>query len=270
VPTFATADRIPLLLHQTFRTRELNPELKASVQAMRQGNPGWEYRFYDDADIRDYILNAYGEEFLNYFQALNPKYAAARADLFRYLLMYREGGVYLDIKSHATKPLSEVIRPTDRFLISQWRDGPDNAVAMWGVHAELKHVEGGEFQQWFIAAVPGHPFLKATIEAVLHNIRRYHPLTHSIGKPAVLRTTGPIAYTRAIHPLRDRHPYRLVDSETDLGFRYSIFPKQDHQAALGRHYAEVGESLVGGDPLSRASAFARRSFKRLRRTLRNR
>lgn len=270
VPTFASADRIPPLLHQTFRSRELNPELAASVEAMRRRNPDWDYRFYDDADIKAYIVDAYGGEFLDYFEALNPKYAAARADLFRYLLMYREGGVYLDIKSHASKPLNEVIRPSDRFLLSQWRNGPDSPVAMWGVHSELKDVDGGEFQQWFIAAAPGHPFLKATIEAVLGNIRRYHPLTHSVGKPAVLRTTGPIAYTRAILPLRPHHPCRIVDSAVDLGFQYSIYPQQDHQAALGRHYAEIGEPLVGDDPVSNAAAFARRSYKRLRRSLKGR
>jgi hypothetical protein len=264
VPAFPTADRIPPLLHQTFRTRDLNPELATSVQTMRRNNPDWDYRFYDDADVRAFILNTYGDEFLDYFQALNPKYAAARADLFRYLLMYREGGVYLDIKSHAAMPLSEVIQPSDRFLISQWRNDRDGGFAMWGFHSELKGVEGGEFQQWFIATAPGHPFLKATIERVLHNIRRYHPLTHSVGKPAVLRTTGPIAYTRAIAPLLPLHPHRMVDSDRDLGFQYSIYPRQDHEAALGAHYSEIAEALVGDDPVTLASAAVRRSIRQLR------
>lgn len=270
VPTFQSSEHIPHILHQTFRTRDLKPELAASVEAMKQRNPGWEYRFYDDADIRAYVEQHYGPEFLLYFDALNPKYAAAKADLFRYLLMYREGGVYLDIKSHASKPLNEVIAPTDQFLISQWRNGPDSGYSMWGVHSELKDVAGGEFQQWFIVAAPGHPFLRATIEAVLRNIRRYNSILHSIGKPAVLRTTGPIAYTKAIAPLQALHPCRLVDSSSDLGFQYSIYPRQDHEAALGAHYSEIAEALVGVGPVTSAAAAMRRTLKKLRREVVNR
>lgn len=267
-PTFPREDRIPRLLHQTFRTRELRPELAASVDAMRRRNPGWEYRFYEDADVADYILQNYGSDFLAYFQALNPKYAAAKADLFRYLVMYRDGGVYLDIKSHATRPLDEVLAPSDQFLLSHWPDDGEGQHSAWGLHAELRGVPGGEYQQWFIVAAPGHPFMKATIEAVLRNIRSYSPLTHSIGKPAVLRTTGPIAYTRAIAPIRTQHPHRVVDSQDDLGFQYSIYPEQTHEAALGAHYSEVGEALVGAGSATALAAALRRSVKQLRHRLR--
>ena len=35
------------------------------------------------------------------------------ADVFRYLAVYREGGVYLDVKSTVTCPLDEVLSPDD-------------------------------------------------------------------------------------------------------------------------------------------------------------
>jgi hypothetical protein len=163
--------------------------------------------------------------------------------------------------------LDEVIEPSDRFLISQWRNGAGGNHSAWGLHAELRDIPGGEYQQWFIVAAPGHPFMRATIEAVLRNIRRYSPWTHSIGKPAVLRTTGPIAYTRAIAAIRSQHPHRMVDSLGDLGFQYSIYPEQTHEAALGAHYSDVAEALIGGGPVTAAAAAVRRSVKQLRRTI---
>jgi mannosyltransferase OCH1-like enzyme len=178
--------------------------------------------------------------------------------------MYREGGAYLDIKSGASRPLSDIIRQSDQFLISQWSS--ENSFSIWG-SSELKDVPGGEYQQWFIIAAPGHPFLKAAAEAALRNLRRYNPIIHSVGKPAVLRTTGPIAYTRAIHPIRHLHPHRVVDSEADLGLRYSIFPKQDHEAALGAHYSGVGEALVGDDPITAIAVGVRHCARKLRRAL---
>lgn len=267
VPTFPCANQIPKILHQTFRTRELRPELAASVAGMKRRNPEWDYRFYDDADVEEYVLTHYGPDFLTYFRALNPRYTAARADLFRYLVIYREGGLYLDIKSHASKPLSEVLEPTDRFLIAQWRNRKGSDFPGWGLHAEIRKVQGGEFQQWFIAAAPGHPFLKATIESVLRNIRRYSPLIHGVGKNAVLRITGPIVYTRAIEPILGLHPHRMVDSASDLGLEYSIYANQDHQSVLGTHYSSIAEALVGTGYLTTAAVELRRCLKILRRTL---
>ena len=162
---------------------------------MRGRNPDWDYRFYDDRDLRDYVLRHYGPDILAHVEAINGSYAPAKADLFRYLLMYREGGLYLDIKSQAARPLNQVIASSDRYLISQWRNGPGSRYPTWGLHSELRSVPGGEYQQWFILAAPGHPFLKAVIEKVLRNLRRYSPVHYGVGKRAVLRTTGPIAYT---------------------------------------------------------------------------
>jgi mannosyltransferase OCH1-like enzyme len=248
-------ESIPRVLHQTFRSRDFTPEVAANIQSMRARNPNWDYRFYDDDDARKYLLDNYGPKFIAYFDALNPKYGAAKADLFRYLLMYKEGGVYLDLKSRASRPLDEVLHPTDRYLLSQW-----TTIAAY-MHRELRDVPGGEYQQWFIAAAPGHPYLKAVIEAVLDNIAGYTPLRHSVGKSAALRTTGPIAYTRAILPIRDQHPHRIVDSDRDLGLDYSIYAKQEHEKALGGHYSEVFEELVKGGLDIKAAAALRRMIK---------
>ena len=64
----------------------------------------------DDADINEYIGRAYGERLLGEFNRISPSYGATRADFFRYLLLYREGGVYLDIKSSMERPLDEVLQ----------------------------------------------------------------------------------------------------------------------------------------------------------------
>jgi mannosyltransferase OCH1-like enzyme len=246
---------IPRILHQTFRSRDFRPEVAGNIEDMKSRNPAWEYRFYDNDGVRKYILDSYGPQFIAYFDALNPKYGAAKADLFRYLLMYKEGGVYLDLKSRASRPLDEVLQPTDRYLLSQW-----TTIAAH-MHRDLRDIPGGEYQQWFIAAAPGHPYLKTVIEAVLRNIASYTPLRHSVGKPATLRTTGPIAYTRAIFPIRDLHPHRLVDSERDLGLDYSIYVEQEHEKVLGGHYSEVFEELVTGGVTTKAAAALRRTIK---------
>ncbi len=148
-----------------------------------------------------------------------------------------------------SRPLDSVLTPDERYWIAQWPGGPDAGFQGAGWHPETAHIHGGEFQQWFVLATPGHPFLKAVIENVLRNIAVYNPALHGVGKPGVLRVTGPIAYTLAIAPHLERHAHRRVDAGRDLGLRYSIYPMVDkavdkHVSLFKSHYSQSKESLV--------------------------
>ncbi len=221
--------------------------MQANVDKIRALNPGWDYRFYDDDDMAEYVGANYGETVLDSYVRINKKYGASRADFFRYLVMYKEGGVYLDIKSSLEKPLDAVLRPDDVYLLSRWRNSVGELYEGWGMHDQLREYGGHEFQQWHIIAAPGHPFLHAVIEKVLDNIDRYNPLLHDTGKGGVLRVTGPIAYTQSITPLLQRQKYRLVDSQGDLGLTYSIFGASStlaHKSIFRFHYTELQEPVT--------------------------
>jgi hypothetical protein len=237
--------RIPQIIHQTFPVKTLPPALQENVDAMCALNPDWEHRLYDDADVESFIERSYGKSILRLYRQINPRYGAARADLFRYLLLYKEGGVYLDIKSTARSPLSQVLRPDDRFLISQWPHETGSPFSGWGLDESLSHVPEGEFMQWLIIASPGHPFLRAAIRNVLRNLRVYLPSEHGVGRMSVLHVTGPIAYTLAIEPLLSQQPHRVVLSHTELNFHYTIFRKfMAHGQLFPTHYASQTEPVV--------------------------
>ncbi len=247
VPVLAAGTTIPRIIHQVYSSKQLPPIVQANVDKIRTMNPSWEYRFYDDDDMVDYVDAHYGEAVLDSYLCINKKYGASRADLFRYLLMYREGGVYLDIKSSLDRPLDAVLRPDDMYLLSRWRNSVGELYEGWGMHNQLKDFGGHEFQQWHIIAASGHPFLRAVIEKVLDNIDRYNPLLHDTGKGGVLRVSGPIAYTQSITPLLHRHKYRLVDSQGDLGLVYSIFGTASnvvHKSMFRFHYTELHEPVT--------------------------
>jgi mannosyltransferase OCH1-like enzyme len=242
VPAIEAGTAIPRILHQTFYERTLAPQLQANVDALRAANPGWEYRFYDDDDILRFIRENFPPAVLERFLRIDVRYGAARADLFRYLLMYKVGGVYLDIKSGAKHAFDSVLQPDDRFVLSYWN--ASNAASGWGQHYELRDIAAGELQQWHIVCAPGHPFMKAVIDTVLANIDTYVPSLHGVGKNGVLRATGPIAYTRAIHRILALHPHRVVDSEHDLGLTYNIYRNQSHETAFKSHYSVQVHPLV--------------------------
>jgi hypothetical protein len=241
------AQGIPKVIYQVFASKDLPPMIQENVSKIRNLNPDWDYRFYDDADMVDFIREAYGNQMLAYYDRINPKYGAARADLFRYLLMYKCGGVYLDIKSSLQRPLSEVLLAEDAYVLSRWSSGKGEVYEGWGRHAKLKDIGGAEFQQWHIIAAPGHPFLRAVLERVLDNIDSYNPIFNDTGKEGVLSLTGPIAYTLAITPLLGRWPHRIVDGTSDLGLIYSIFESgspRSHKTIFRFHYTELREPIV--------------------------
>ncbi len=234
---------IPRILIQTFSSKlSLPNEARTNIAALKALNPHWDYRFFDD-DARDaFVEKHYGIYVAKQLRRINADYGPARADLFRYLVLYRCGGVYLDVKGMAHKPLDEILKPTDAFLLSQWDNGKGSKFEDHGIWPELRAVPGGEYQQWFIATVPGHPFLREVIGTVLANIDAYNPVLHGTGKRAVLRLTGPIPYTLAIQRLKDTCPHRQVRNERDLHLEYSTYGPNTVLAKT--HYSQLVEPVV--------------------------
>ncbi|MDX1923313.1 MAG: hypothetical protein SFW65_09315 [Alphaproteobacteria bacterium] len=85
------------------------------------------------------------------------------------------------------------------------------------------------------------------------NIHCYNASLDGTGKRAVLRVTGPIAYTKAIRPLLGQVKSRLVNIG-DLGLVYSFFDPSNeefqrsgrlvHEALTPNHYRSLFEPLI--------------------------
>jgi mannosyltransferase OCH1-like enzyme len=167
---------------------------------------------------------------------INPKYGAARADFFRYLLMYREGGVYLDIKSGAKFPFNNIIFPDDEYILCHWE---------LPAQTEILLNQYGEYQQWHIICKPSHPFLGAVIKSVMENIKTYR-ISDGIGKPGVLKVTGPIVYTEAIMPIVDNYKHRLITNNNIIGLIYNnLSGNLNHENRFAKpHYSKIKEPII--------------------------
>ncbi|EZQ11583.1 glycosyltransferase family 32 protein [Acinetobacter sp. Ver3] len=241
---------IPKIIHQTYRTKVLPSDIEKIISDLKQLNPDWEYRFYTDDDILNYIKLNYEPRILNSYLAINPIYGAAKADFFRYLLLYREGGVYLDIKSTCIYPLNTVIHDDDKFIITQWQNEKGQINEGAGLFDYLINdlgVDNGEYQQWFIISEPKSPFLKQVISHVVNNIDNYKPWKYklnSYGKKGVLFVTGPVAYTKAIQEVIEDFPHRFERYDKNLGFIYNALNNKSHTKVLSKHYANFKEPIV--------------------------
>ena len=90
------ASRIPLHVYQTWSTKQLPPKMKQCVDLLASANPQFQFSLFDDDECADFIRNNFEEDVYQAYQTLVP--GAFKADLWRYCVLYINGGIYLDIK----------------------------------------------------------------------------------------------------------------------------------------------------------------------------
>jgi len=102
---------IPLHIYQTWYTKKLPPKMKECVKKLKKDNPEFEHHLYDDKMCKEFIKNNFDKEVLESFNKLKP--GAYKADLWRYCVLYKNGGIYLDIK-YQCAPGFKLIELTDK------------------------------------------------------------------------------------------------------------------------------------------------------------
>lgn len=92
----SNTDSIPKNIHMTWINKESVPDFVWTKLKNVIDNT-YKIYFYDDDACIDYLKKYYGLNILRYYRS--QKKGAHRADIFRYAVLYNEGGIYLDIKT---------------------------------------------------------------------------------------------------------------------------------------------------------------------------
>ena len=191
--------KIPRIIFQTFKTATVTPAMWAAARSWSDVNPDFEYRFFDDEACRAALEADFGRRARDAFDALPA--GAFRADLWRYCALAIHGGVYADIDTVCKRPLQELIRAEDEFIVAR-----------------------GE-RPWFlfnafICSVPGHAFLLGLIERAIDLVLKgdLRPPFEIVG-PAALGGRVNTAIGRA-----ERAPIAL-GMHRENGFSFRILRK---------------------------------------------
>lgn len=87
---------IPANIFQTWHLKQIPPLMMSSMLSIKKNNPRFNYYLFDDNDCANFIRNNFSGEILNAYNSLIP--GAYKADLWRYCILYKMGGIYMDIK----------------------------------------------------------------------------------------------------------------------------------------------------------------------------
>jgi mannosyltransferase OCH1-like enzyme len=126
---------IPKSIYQTFYTKNLPNNIQNLINDMLLNNPGYDHFLYDDDEIDNFIKIEFDSETYDAFKMLNV--GAAKADFWRYCILYKRGGIYLDIDSSIIGKIDELITPFDKAIIS--RETNVNIFVQWCLMFSANH-----------------------------------------------------------------------------------------------------------------------------------
>jgi mannosyltransferase OCH1-like enzyme len=98
---------IPKIIFQTheYKYEELPEWFKQTSMSWRNLNPGWEYVYHNEEQRAYYVRTQNPELYETYKEVRKPH----QADIWRYLIVKNEGGVYADMDSFCTVPMDYIL-----------------------------------------------------------------------------------------------------------------------------------------------------------------
>jgi len=185
----------PKRIIQNWKTHNLTTDFLHFTDSWRSINPGYNYTLYDDKESERIVQDEF-PEYLELYQ-LVPN-GAMRSDIFRYLMIYKYGGVYADIDTMCLRPMKG------------WHDEHMEIGLMVGIEADLSDQEDWQGKgwsrqlslvQWGFAAAPKHSAIKALLDRIVDvttPIYGKQEKAHTFNTNDVDAWTGPAVFTDAI------------------------------------------------------------------------
>lgn len=155
--------RIPKIIHHIWVGGTLPPVFQKYINSWKKHHPDWEHRLWTDEDVKSF-------EFVTkkaYFRCKNPGH---KADILRYEILNKFGGLYVDTDFLCLKPHDKLHHSCDFYT------GMGQQTIYIGI----------------IGSAPGHPIIKNCLERILSCSKFY-------GSPKqIASNTGALLFTQSI------------------------------------------------------------------------
>jgi len=103
---YNTVPKIPKIIHQIWLGGELPSKYKELCTTFKELNPDWEYKLWTDEEVEK--LNN-DQPLINIHLYNNVQNLGSKADILRYELLHRFGGLYFDTDFICVKPLDSLL-----------------------------------------------------------------------------------------------------------------------------------------------------------------
>ncbi|MDR0873362.1 MAG: hypothetical protein LBN27_07855 [Prevotellaceae bacterium] len=191
---------IPKIIHQIYETKpgaQVSRRVLEWCASVQRSNAGFSYRFWNSGKAINSFVRENFPEFYDKYRAL--PFDVMRWDILRLMILYVEGGVYIDADVEGYESIEPLIKGCACAFALEPQPHAEN-------HSlRLPFLVG----TYFIAAEPKHSFIMLLIEELFeHAFIRYS--THN--PTQVMLSTGPVRITEIYLQSRANFDVQLIDS----------------------------------------------------------
>mmetsp|Transcript_58362 Transcript_58362/g.114773 ORF Transcript_58362/g.114773 Transcript_58362/m.114773 type:complete len:396 (-) Transcript_58362:190-1377(-) len=232
--------------HLWIAVRNSSDPLNYQMPALFERNSNWEVHVCSN-EVKDEFMNKVfaGTSFLWAYHIISPAAGAAKADLWRYAVLWAYGGAYIDDDSDMHSPLDKVVGPEDTFIVSYEKNGfngnrcyvPRYHLSDFSAYRDATLRQHNIFHgrillNWAMLSAPRHPILEAVmknaVEIITHEYHRdsvMRSLNAAFRWEAIMCATGPSLLTASAREVALKElpkvSYKLAHTDfKDFGGRF--------------------------------------------------
>ena len=183
---------IPHIIHQTWKTNKVPEKWEDSVKACKDKHTQYKYILWTHASMKEFVKKEYPEFYKTY---INYPHPIQRCDAFRYLVLYKYGGIYIDMDLSCKKTFSSLLK-YDLVLV--------------------KSANYDTITNSFIVSIPKHPFIKYCIDRLEKHKDHYSILGKHLH---IMNSTGPLFINNMAkeYDLKKKDNYYILSKEEFSG-----------------------------------------------------
>lgn len=260
--------------HLWVAIRDFNEGLNYQLPALFKRNANWDIHICTNQMKDEFMNKTFANTSLLWaYHLISPVAGAAKADLWRYAVLWAYGGAYIDDDSDMMSPLDKVVEPTDTCIFAFEKNGFNgNRCYIPRFHLSdfttfkktdpnLLIFHGRILLNWAIIVGPRHILLEQMMANAVEIIKHEYfqdsvlrSLNAAYRWESIMCTTGPSMLTATARELvvrnDSRFHYRLANVDfRDYGGKFKAF----HSPVKNdpKHYMHIMDSKKGHKTLLR-------------------
>lgn len=174
---------IPLNIFQCWHSDDLPDSVRESVENIKSSNPEFTHHLYNDTMCREFIKSNFDEDVLYAYDSLIPY--AYRFDLWRYCILYKYGGIYLDTKYHCINNFKFIYLVHQEYFCQDLKESglgiynailickPNNPILLECIQKVVDNVQN-EFYGENGLYISGPLMIKPMINSINYEIKLFH------------------------------------------------------------------------------------------------
>tara|TARA_B100000900_G_C20495102_1_gene681246 strand:- start:296 stop:1114 length:819 start_codon:yes stop_codon:yes gene_type:complete len=207
--------KISPIVHQTWINQKFGKNHARSINSFRKINQNLSFKIYTDKDISNY-MNSHWSKHKIYKIFCNSLIGPLKTDIFRYCILYEQGGYYFDISRGCSIPLTQLHKKNTRFILT-YEDTtcfiPPLNKKIYNLKRPFNHI-----LQWGLAFEKNNKFLEMLLQKIVSVYPFYKNKIFENPKLAILNFTGPGMYT---HVMRDYISKTSMKHVTELDYKFN-------------------------------------------------